>query len=65
MIIIDYSCPCPKKGCPNHGNCEECIKTHSDPNYLPFCQREHGFFTKIFYRKSYEALQTLKAEGKI
>ncbi|MFX0076519.1 MAG: hypothetical protein ACFE96_13840 [Candidatus Hermodarchaeota archaeon] len=65
MIIIKFDCPCPKKGCPNHGDCEVCINAHTNPKYPPFCQQEHGFFTKIFYKKSFEALQKLKAEGLI
>lgn len=64
--MINFDCPCPKKECPNHGNCEECNKAHTNnPKYPPFCQREHGLFTKIFYKRSYEALQRLKAEGMI
>jgi hypothetical protein len=65
VILINFNCPCPKKGCSNHGNCEECKKYHSSSNSQPFCEREHGFFTKVFYRKSYEMLQTLKREGKV
>ncbi|MFX1437036.1 MAG: hypothetical protein ACFFAA_07460 [Promethearchaeota archaeon] len=65
MIFINFSCPCPKLGCSNHGNCEECKKYHLTSNSLPFCKRNHGWFTKIFYRKNYELLQTLKAGGKV
>ena len=65
MILINFNCPCPKTGCSNHGNCDECKKYHSSSNSLPFCEREHGFFTRIFYRKNYEMLQTLKRGGKI
>jgi hypothetical protein len=63
--MINFDCPCPKKECPNHGNCEECNKAHANSKQPPFCQREHGLFTKIFYKRSYEALQKLKAEGMI
>ncbi|MFX0039615.1 MAG: hypothetical protein ACFFAB_09800 [Candidatus Heimdallarchaeota archaeon] len=65
MIFINFNCPCPKIGCFNHGNCKECTKYHLASNGLPFCKRNHGWFTKIFYRKNYELLQTLKAEGKV
>ena len=60
-----FNCPCPKIGCSNHGNCEECIKYHSSSNALPFCKREHGLITRIFYKKNYEMVQMLKSEGKI
>ena len=63
--MISFNCPCPKSGCSNHGNCEVCIEYHSASNNLPFCKREHGFLTKIFYRKNYEMVQMLKSEGKI
>ncbi|MFW9946225.1 MAG: hypothetical protein ACFFBZ_12660 [Promethearchaeota archaeon] len=63
--MISFNCPCPKIGCSNHGNCEECNKYHSASNSLPFCKREHGFFTKLFYRKNYEMVQMLKSEGKV
>lgn len=65
MIVINLDCPCPKKGCINHGNCKECSEHHLTSNTLPFCKREHGLFTKIFYRKSYDTLQLLKEAGKI
>ena len=65
MIKIKFDCPCPKLGCPRHGKCEECEKYHSSLNGLPFCKREHGLFTKIFYRKNYEMVQKLKSEGVI
>ncbi|MFX1316132.1 MAG: hypothetical protein ACFE9T_09735 [Promethearchaeota archaeon] len=65
MIIINFDCPCPKTACSNHGNCEECNKYHSISKSLPFCKREHGIFTKIFYRKNYEMVQMLKRKGKV
>ncbi|MFX0032843.1 MAG: hypothetical protein ACFE8E_05020 [Candidatus Hodarchaeota archaeon] len=65
MIKINLICPCPKKACSNHGNCEECNKYHSNANNLPFCKREHGFLTKLLYRKNIEMVQMLKSEGKI
>lgn len=65
VIFINFNCPCPKTECSNHGKCEQCKKNHSTSNSLPFCEREHGWFTKVFYRKNYEMLQTLKSEGKI
>ncbi|MFX1364785.1 MAG: hypothetical protein ACFFCE_17675 [Promethearchaeota archaeon] len=60
-----YNCPCPKKGCKNHGNCDECIKYHSFSKNLPFCQRKHGFFTKIFYHKNYEMVKILNGGRKV
>ena len=65
MIIINNICPCPKVKCSNHGHCENCKEYHSSANGLPFCEREHGLFTKIFYRKNYEMAETRKGEGKI
>ncbi|MFX1374322.1 MAG: hypothetical protein ACFFA0_00780 [Promethearchaeota archaeon] len=65
MIKINFDCPCPKKTCINHGNCEKCKKYHFSGNSVPFCQRNHGLFTKIFYRKNYEMVQLLRGEGKI
>ncbi|MFX1356957.1 MAG: hypothetical protein ACFFA8_06690 [Promethearchaeota archaeon] len=62
-VLDVVECPCPKEECSNHGKCEECIKYHSISNGLPFCQREHGFFTKIFYRRNYQMVQKLKNEG--
>ncbi len=58
-------CPCPMKKCANHGNCAECEKYCAEKDALPFCRRNHGFFTKIFFRKSYKMVQRMKAEGLI
>lgn len=64
--VLDLAnCPCPKERCANHGKCEECIEYHLISNTLPFCKREHGFFTKIFYHKNYQMVQKLKNEGTI
>ncbi|MHA1271350.1 MAG: hypothetical protein ACTSPY_16270 [Candidatus Helarchaeota archaeon] len=64
-ISDGFICPCPKISCNNHGNCDSCTKYHSNSGGLPFCKRNHGFFTKLFYRKNYKLVQTLKAEGKL
>ena len=63
--MINLDCPCPKIRCINHGNCEVCKRYHSASSSLPFYKRKHGFFTKLFYRKNYEIVQTLKNEGKV
>lgn len=30
-------CACPKKQCPNNGNCERCIVKHKNTDSLPYC----------------------------
>lgn len=60
-----FVCPCPKIKCSNHGNCEECTKYHSISDGLPFCKRELGLFTRIFYKENYEMVQLLKREERI
>ena len=27
-VMSAPNCPCPKKDCPRHSNCEECVKHH-------------------------------------
>lgn len=39
-------CPCKKKKCPRHGNCEECIPYHKNKGKLPYCERK-GFLKKL------------------
>jgi hypothetical protein len=58
-----FDCPCPMKKCPNHGNCEDCKQHCVERNKEPFCEREHGLLTRIFFRKSYKMVQKMKAEG--
>jgi hypothetical protein len=62
--MINFNCPCPKKGCSNHGNCETCKEYHTALNGEPFCERDHGFFTKILYRKNFKMVQKLRKEEK-
>ncbi|MDY4192188.1 MAG: DUF6485 family protein [Oscillospiraceae bacterium] len=31
------TCICPKKACPNHGKCRECVAKHRDTDSIPFC----------------------------
>ncbi|MEA4894693.1 MAG: hypothetical protein VB064_05480 [Oscillospiraceae bacterium] len=34
-------CPCPKKKCPRHGNCNECRAYHAEyKKYPPYCERQ-------------------------
>lgn len=33
------NCPCPKKDCPRHGSCQECVDFHKVKDELPFCAR--------------------------
>jgi hypothetical protein len=65
VFKINFDCPCPKKGCRNKGNCVACKNYHYSLNSVPFCERKHGLFTKIFYRKNYNQVQKLKMEGYI
>lgn len=30
-------CACPKKSCPNNGNCEACVIKHKNTDSLPYC----------------------------
>jgi hypothetical protein len=30
-------CPCPKRSCPNNGNCCLCVIKHKNTDSLPFC----------------------------
>jgi hypothetical protein len=41
-VMSAPNCPCPKKDCPRHSNCEECVKYHKAKNELPFCAREES-----------------------
>jgi hypothetical protein len=34
------NCPCPKKVCKRHGNCQKCVDHHKEKNELPYCARE-------------------------
>jgi hypothetical protein len=43
-------CPCKKKKCPRHGNCEECIPYHKNKGQLPYCERKS--FLKKLARKN-------------
>ncbi|MCW8802234.1 MAG: hypothetical protein OQK81_02655 [Candidatus Bathyarchaeota archaeon] len=36
---IAPNCPCPKKHCPRHGKCEECVKNHTEKGEDPYCAR--------------------------
>ena len=39
-------CPCKKKKCPRHDNCDECIPYHKNKGKLPYCERK-GFLKKL------------------
>ena len=30
-------CACPKKTCPNNGNCRSCVEKHKNTDSLPYC----------------------------
>ncbi len=30
-------CVCPKKSCPNNGNCRACVEKHKNTDSLPYC----------------------------
>lgn len=34
-------CQCPNTGCKRHGKCCECLASHRERNYFPFCVRPH------------------------
>ena len=36
---IAPNCPCPKKECPFHGKCVECVKHHNEKGDEPYCGR--------------------------
>lgn len=36
----EANCTCPKKECPRHGICCECIMNHRNNGSLVFCMRE-------------------------
>lgn len=46
-------CPCPKKTCPNHGNCAACVVKHKVTDSLPFClfPDNHGDKSVAHYYK--------------
>jgi len=33
------NCPCPKKDCLRHGDCQECVYHHKAKNEDPYCAR--------------------------
>jgi len=33
------NCPCPKRDCERHSDCEKCVKHHKEKNEWPFCAR--------------------------
>lgn len=37
------NCPCKKKNCVRHGNCEECRKYHAESKRQRPCDRKHIF----------------------
>lgn len=40
----EQECCCPKKSCPNNGNCRACVIKHRNTDSLPYClfQNNHG-----------------------
>lgn len=36
----ESNCTCPKKECPRHGKCCECIMNHRGNGSLVFCMRD-------------------------
>jgi len=34
------NCPCPKRECPQHSNCIECVRHHKEKSEEPYCARE-------------------------
>lgn len=52
-------CPCPKKKCKNHSNCNLCTEAHKKKKMEPYCIRKKnkkskgvGFFSRIFAKRS-------------
>lgn len=41
-------CPCPKKKCRNHSNCDLCMEAHTKKKMEPYCIREKGRKNKGF-----------------
>jgi len=33
------NCPCPKRDCARHSDCEECVRHHKAKDELPYCAR--------------------------
>jgi hypothetical protein len=33
------NCPCPKRDCERHSDCEACVKHHKEKDELPYCAR--------------------------
>lgn len=31
------NCPCPKKDCVRHGECQKCVDHHAAKDEMPFC----------------------------
>lgn len=38
--MINNNCPCKRKKCERHGNCEACLAHHKDKKHPPYCERE-------------------------
>ncbi|XOQ46456.1 MAG: hypothetical protein ACFWUD_05420 [Thermocaproicibacter melissae] len=39
MVEKNESCPCPRKNCVRHGNCQECRKHHAMSHSETSCER--------------------------
>ena len=33
------NCPCPKKDCVRHSECQKCVDHHAAKDEMPFCSR--------------------------
>ena len=33
------NCPCPKRECSLHSDCEKCVEHHKNKDEMPFCAR--------------------------
>ena len=39
MVMSAPNCPCPKRECPRHSKCQECVQHHKEKDEDPYCAR--------------------------
>ena len=49
-MVINENCPCKKKKCERHGNCDECRKHHAESKRQRpvYCERDKKGLKKLF-----------------
>ena len=50
VIMVKEDCPCKKKSCERHGNCDACKAYHAESKRKRPCEREKNAFLSIKHR---------------